>query len=156
MLRRTLRAFPRYDKDYDEVKYVNRRVLPTPKWATMLNVRMPETVQRFKDVGPDYDRVWISLGDKLRHRRVGRNTDRKDKRYYWRPLPRGIQQIYTNPARRAFSRMETDHVPRLHPHANEQGLAFAEGNRNRYAGLDKKYGAIHAAPLPQDWEYRVY
>jgi hypothetical protein len=156
MLRRSVVAFPRYDKDYDEVKYLQRRVLPMPKWQTMLNVRTPDMVLKFKDVGPDTDRVWISLGEKMRHRRVGRDTDRKDLRYYWRPLPSGIQQLYTNPARRARSRIEGDTAPRLHPKANEQGLAFEQGNRNKYAGLDKKYGALHAAPLPMDWEYRVY
>jgi hypothetical protein len=155
MLRRTLQAFPRFDKNYDEVKYVGRRLMPLPQYHALVGVRLPEIACKFKDVGPDYDRVWVSLGGQMRRRRVGRSTDRKDFRYYWRPLPKGIQRLYTNPARRAMNRLGTDVVPRLHAKANEQGVAYS-GRQLEHRGTKQLFGARHAALLPMDWEYRVF
>jgi hypothetical protein len=155
MLRRTLAAFPRYDKDYTEVKYLGRRLLPMPLFPTLLNVRDSEISARFKDIGPDYDRVWVSLGANMRSKRVGRSTDRKDLRYYWRPLNHSYQRKYTAPARRQRAKLPSDIVPRLHPKANEQGLA-RNMREFEHKGIREMYGAKHAAPLPMDWEYRVF
>lgn len=156
MLRRTLNCFPRFDKNYTEVQHVGRRLLPFPFYPTMIAVRDPQITSRFKDVGPDHDRVFISLGPQMRRRRIGRSTDRKDLRYYWRPVPRGYQRMYLKPARRTRPLIEAEFAPRLHPKPNEQGLTLQQGNRIKAAGLDRIYGGMHAAPLPMDWEYRVY
>lgn len=154
MLRKTLQLCPRYDKDFTEVKYLGRRLAAPAFYPSLINVRLPEIENRFKDLGPDFDRVWVSLGNQARRRRIGRNSDRKDLRYHWRPIPAGIQRLYTNPARRAMSRIGSNVAPRLHPKANEQGIATCKPTYDR-SGLQYKYGAKHAAPLPMDWEYRV-
>lgn len=153
MLQRSLRLFPRFDKNYDEVKYAGRRLQLFPT-KNPLTCRHEHYQDRFREVGPDFSRVWLSLGNKMRRRRVGRDRDFNDKRYYWRPIPAGIQRLYTKQFRRVNHSNRGALPPRLFPTAAEIGTInlspLSEGK------MEKRYGAEFAAPVPFDWEYRVY
>lgn len=153
MLRRTLNLWPRMDKNYDEVKYTSRRLQLYPSRDPFV-CRNPNYIDRFLEVGPESSRVWLSLGTHMRRRRVARNRDWLDNRFYWRPIPKENQKTYLKLFRRINHSNKMAPVKPLFPTAAEIGSkttgAFWDGN------CKEKYGAEFAAPLPFDWEYRVY
>jgi hypothetical protein len=154
MLRRSAINFPRRDKNYDEIKYVGRRLKLFPTENPFL-ARQENFVDRFKEVGPDFSRVWLSLGPQYRRRRVGRDRDFLDKRYYWRPIPRGIQNLYWKELRRVTGHYHNHAAPlRLFAPNSEIGTRGMQGKNE--GNLYERYGGEYAAEVPFDWEYRVY
>lgn len=155
MLRRTSIAFPLMQCKFDEQNHLHRRIAPEPTLPVMI-ARRKELQERFRDVGPSYDRVWIHLGGRFRRRRIGRDQDRKDLRYYWKPLQSGYHRIYMQEFRRSLD--EEVEPPRLFPAADEQGHVTSrpEFDRALQQGTLQKYGGKYATELPHDWEFRVY
>jgi hypothetical protein len=153
MLRRTLRLNPRFDKNYDEVKYRGRREKLWPTDNPYKN-RQEIFLDRFKVVGPETSPVWLSLGKQFRRRRVGRDRDWLDKRYYWRPIPHGIQNLYETELKRSGHCNKWAKPMTLFPTNREIGLQTSTPVFEK--NIEKKYGAEWAAEVPFDWEYRVY
>lgn len=153
MLRKTLNLCPRMDKNYDEVKHVGRRMQLYPSRDPFV-CRSPNYVDRFREVGPATSRVWLSLGNQMRRRRVGRDRDWLDKRFYWRPIPRQTQNTYLRLFRRINHSWRGAPVRRLFPNAFEIGSRTVGPMFD--GDIKNKYGAEFAAPMPFDWEYRVY
>lgn len=154
MFRRSFIAFPRRDKNYDELKYVGRRLKLFPSENPFL-ARQAIFVDRFKETGPEFSRVWLSLGKQYRRRRTGRDRDWLDKRYYWRPIPRGIQNLYWKELRRVTGHCNKYSAPLalFAPNAEIGLRSMSPVNEGK---IDRMYGAEFAAEVPFDWEYRVY
>ena len=154
MLRRSQICFPMRNKNYDEIKYTGRRLKLFPT-IDRTQARQAIFLDRFKETGPEYSRVWLSLGTKFRRRKVGRDRDWLDKRYYWRPIPRGIQRLYQKELRKNAGHQNKYCAPMtLFPKNHEIG---AMSMNPKYEGqIDKMYGGEWAADVPFDWEYRVY
>jgi hypothetical protein len=153
MLQRSLLRLPRLDKNYDEVKYLSRRLAPMPQ-EHFMKARNKAHQNRFRDVGDSFNRVWVSLGGEMRRRRVGRSRDRLDQRYFWRPVPHATQALYLNRYRKK-NHSNVRQIPnRLHVTSLDIGAATT-GPEFERAGC-RRFGGISAAPLPRDWEYRVF
>jgi hypothetical protein len=153
MLRRTLALCPRHDRGYDEVKYVGRRLQLFPTINPYL-CRREIFLDRFREVGPETSRVWLSLGPKMRRRRAGRDRDMTDKRFYWRPIPAGVQRRYLRDFRRLGIWAKDIRPFGLFPSNREIGLRTCQPIFD--GKIEHKYGAEFAPDAPFDWEYRVY
>ena len=125
----------------EEITHRARRVCLRPQFhMTKTDKRMKVYQLRFKEAGPMYSKVWLALGGKMRRRRIGRNRDTKDLRYYWRPIEPQYQRLYQSRLRRV------DHsnklVPALPLRANnvEQGMATSKPQYEK--AYFKKYAAL--------------
>lgn len=91
----------------------------------------------------------------MRRRRIGRQIDVKDLRYYWRPIEPQYQRLYMSRLR------EHDHSNR---HAQPMRLRATNIDLGRLtslpewerAGMSRKYGASLAPPKKLDFEFRVF
>lgn len=158
MLRSSVIRLPQRWRMKDETKYRGRRLLSMPQKPLFRDARDPkgsDYTGRFKDVGPDFARVWVSLGGKMRRRRTGRDKDYNDKRYYWRPLPVATQRLYMSRFRQ-IDHSNAHAIPyRLHKTTYEIAKKFV-GIENERAGPRVLYGARYAFPAKRDWEFRVF
>ncbi|EPY43383.1 hypothetical protein AGDE_00538 [Angomonas deanei] len=109
---------------------------------------------RFKEMGPQYSKVWVALGGKMRRRRIGRQIDVKDNRYYWRPIEPQYQRLYMSKLR------AKDHS---NPHVAPMRLRPTNGDIGHVGSLkeweradNRKYGAQLAPPKKFDFEFRVF
>lgn len=153
MFRATVKNMAKMHKRYEETTYKGRRLAAQPQ-PYFMQARRGNFQSRIRDVGPEFHRVWVTLGGQMRRRRAGRQRDQLDERYYFRPVHHATQALYLNRFRwRAHD--QTRMMPaRLHALPTDIGHASSgiEWRNNRHA----KYGARVAAALPHDWEFRVF
>lgn len=109
---------------------------------------------RFKEMGPPFSRVWVALGGKMRRRRVGRQIDVKDMRYYWRPIEPQYQRLYMSRLRKKDHSNPNVEPLRLRATNTDIGGATSSIEWER-AGL-RRYGAGGAPPKRPDFEFRVF
>ncbi|ESL10747.1 hypothetical protein TRSC58_01514 [Trypanosoma rangeli SC58] len=150
MFRPTWLCFPKVG--CEEITRKARRVQLRPM-EYLAQHRMQVWQMRFKEMGPPFSRVWVALGGKMRRRRIGRQVDVKDLRYYWRPIEPQYQRLY-------MSRL------RLHDHSNTRRQPMRLRATNYEIGhatscieweraSNRKYGARLAPPKRLDFEFRV-
>lgn len=151
MFSRSLRLFPKAGSEEITRKARRVQLLPQEHFAIQ---RMKPWQLRFKEMGPAYSRVWVALGGKMKRRRIGRQVDIKDLRYYWRPIEPQYQRLY-------MSRL------RLHDHSNRhvQPMRLRASNTdigNGFSGVEwerasnRRYGGQQAPPKRMDFEFRVF
>lgn len=137
----------------EEITRKARRVVLKPQEAFAQH-RMQVWQMRFKEMGPPFSRVWVALGGKMRRRRIGRQIDVKDLRYYWRPIEPQYQRLY-------MSRLRSkDHSnPRTEPlrlRASNTNIGTASSSAEWERASHRKYGANLAPPKKHDFEFRVF
>jgi hypothetical protein len=153
MLRATALRLPK--AGYDEITHKARRVCLRPQMhTTRADKRLRVYQLRFKEVGPAFSKVWLSLGGKMRRRRIGRTRDFKDLRYYWRPIEPQYQRLYQSRLRKA------DHSNPLAGPLPMRATNFEVGLTTSRPEFQKaffrKYGSSAAPPRPLDFEFRVF
>ncbi|ORC89343.1 uncharacterized protein TM35_000121180 [Trypanosoma theileri] len=116
--------------------------------------RMQVWQMRFKEMGPPFSRVWVALGGKMRRRRVGRQVDVKDMRYYWRPIEPQYQRLYMSRLRLRDHSNQRREPMRLRATNSEIGTVNSAIEWERAA--NRKYGARLAPPKRPDFEFRVF
>lgn len=89
----------------------------------------------------------------MRRRRIGRNVDFKDQRYYWRPIEPSYQRLYQSRLRR------TNHSNKNAYPMSLRASNISIGNATsgvEYAKNDvAKYGKGQSGPKPFDFEFRA-
>jgi hypothetical protein len=137
----------------DEVKKKGRRLQAMPQFYFAEGRKQP-LQQRFKELGNQFDRVWVALGGKMRRRRIGRSVDVKDMRYYWRPIEPQYQRLYMSRLRRH------DHSNPKRPPMSLRSKITELGHVTSTAAYEQqyhqKYGRSVAIPPRLDFEYRVF
>ncbi|CBH15143.1 hypothetical protein, conserved [Trypanosoma brucei gambiense DAL972] len=150
MLRYSRLCFPKMG--CEEITRKARRVQLQPT-EYLAQHRMQVWQLRFKEMGPPFSRVWVALGGKMRRRRVGRQVDVKDMRYYWRPIEPQYQRLY-------MSRLRIrDHSNKLRQpmrlRATNADIGSGSSSIEWERASNRKYGAMLAPPKRQDFEFRV-
>lgn len=137
----------------EEITRTARRVQLKPQ-EYLAQHRMQVWQLRFKEMGPAFSRVWVALGGKMRRRRIGRQADVKDLRYYWRPIEPQYQRLYMSRLRQ-HDRTNPNVAPmRLRPTNSEIG--HANSLKEWEMARNRKYGAQMAPPKKPDFEFRVF
>lgn len=116
--------------------------------------RMQVWQLRFKEMGPPFSRVWVALGGKMRRRRIGRQIDVKDMRYYWRPIEPQYQRLYMSRLRRKDH--SNRHAAPLRLRSTKADLGQATVGKEWEYANHRKYGAMLAPPKRRDFEFRVF
>lgn len=137
----------------EEITRKGRRIQLFPQEYHALH-RMQVWQLRFKEMGPLYSRVWVALGGKMRRRRIGRQIDVKDLRYYWRPIEPQYQRLYMSRLRQ-HDRTNKNRVPMTLRTTNTQ-IGHASCGPEWQWATNRKYGASQAPPKRLDWEFRVF
>lgn len=143
----------RRPKAFKELTNKSWRLAPLPILHEDVR-KNPEFKLRFMDVGPSFDRVWLSLGVSFRRRRTGRTQDQNDMRYYWRPIPKKTQTLYLQRFRRLDRSNKFAEPDRIVPEnatlmGRRVGPLYSKwrpGIFNQDQAGDKRY----------DFEYRVF
>lgn len=151
MFRRTIAKFPIRNK-YEETKRSARRIAPFPRFPERHYID-PEFQLRFMDLGPEFNRVWVSLGKGFRRRRTGKHQDAKDEQLYWRPIPKAKQRLYMQRIR-AMNGNPNALPARLHK--TNQDLVKSTWGPLYTRGRPGMYGVAYAPPQKYDFEYRVF
>eukprot|EP00796_Vickermania_ingenoplastis_P012453 gene12453-8541_t len=151
MLRRTYFCLPKAGSE--EIVRCARRVQLMPQTHYAQN-RMQGWHLRFKEMGTPFSRVWVALGGKMRRRRIGRQIDVKDQRYYWRPIEPGYQRLYMSRLRQHDHSNNRRPPMRLRATNIDIGSTTSSPEWER-AGL-RKYGQQVAPPKKLDFEFRVF
>lgn len=137
----------------EEITRKARRIQLKPQEYVAQN-RMHVWQLRFKEMGPAFSRVWVALGGKMRRRRIGRQVDIKDLRYYWRPIEPQYQRLYMSRLR------QRDHsntrAPPMRLRASNTDIGHAMSGREWERADNRKYGTRLAPPRRQDFEFRVF
>ncbi|CCW71841.1 unnamed protein product [Phytomonas sp. Hart1] len=137
----------------EEITRTARRIQLRPQ-EYYAQHRMQSWQMRFKEMGPLYSKVWVALGGKMRRRRIGRQIDIKDLRYYWRPIEPQYQRLYMSRLRQK-GRSNIKRIPmRLRPTNTELGKITSSKEWERAS--HRKYGAMQAPPKKLDFEFRVF
>lgn len=137
----------------EEITRKGRRVQLFPQ-EYYAQHRMQVWQMRFKEMGPLYSRVWVALGGKMRRRRIGRQIDVKDMRYYWRPIEPQYQRLYMSRLRQ-HDRSNPSRTPLTLRTTNTQ-IGHASSGPEWERAANRKYGANQAPPKRLDWEFRVF
>lgn len=138
----------------EEITRKARRVqlLPQPYYAVD---RMQPWQLRFKEMGSAYSRVWVALGGKMRRRRIGRQIDVKDLRYYWRPIEPQYQRLYMSKLRKHDH--SNKHVQPMRLRASNTDIGHPSSLPEwEQAAIRRRYGGRSAPPQRMDFEYRVF
>lgn len=137
----------------EEITRKARRVILKPQEHYALN-RMQVWQMRFKEMGPDFSRVWVALGGKMRRRRIGRQIDVKDQRYYWRPIEPQYQRLYMSRLR--VHDHSNKNVPPMRLRAPNTDIGKATSTIEWERSMNAKYGGRVAPPRKLDFEFRVF
>ncbi|KAG8346132.1 hypothetical protein ERJ75_000677100 [Trypanosoma vivax] len=137
----------------EEITRKARRVQLKPS-EYIAQHRMQVWQLRFKEMGPPFSRVWVALGGKMRRRRIGRQVDVKDMRYYWRPIEPQYQRLYMSRLRLRDHSNNRKQPMRLRPTNVDIGSITSSVEWERAA--NRKYGPRMAPPKRHDFEYRVF
>lgn len=137
----------------EEITRKGRRIQALPQEYLALH-RMQVWQMRFKEMGPLYSRVWVALGGKMRRRRIGRQIDVKDQRYYWRPIEPQYQRLYMSRLRQ-HDRNNSSRTPLSLRTSNTQ-IGHASSHKEWEMASNRKFGASGAPPKRLDWEFRVF
>lgn len=90
----------------------------------------------------------------MRRRRIGRQVDVKDLRYYWRPIEPQYQRLYMSRLREKDHSNKMAQPLRLRPLNTDIGNVLAQKEWERAS--NRKYGARLAPPKKLDFEFRVF
>lgn len=137
----------------EEITRRGRRVVAQPQ-EYFAQHRMQVWQMRFKEMGPAFSRVWVALGGKMRRRRIGRQIDVKDLRYYWRPIEPQYQRLYMSRLRSKDRANKMVQPLRLRPTNTDIGEVGSRLEWQRASS--RKYGANMAPPKKRDFEFRVF
>lgn len=110
---------------------------------------------RFKEMGNKLDRVWVALGGRMRRRRIGRSTDAKDLRYYWRPIEQHAQKTYMSKLR-TRNRSLNEKMPMPLRATNAELTLFRRNPTLSKPQLPSRLYKGSSPPKPLDFEFRVY
>lgn len=150
MLRRNLSLLAKHGRE--EIMSRGRRVEAGPMMQ-FRHDRLRSWQERFKEMGPRYSKVWVALGGQMRRRRIGRDRDRQDKRYYWRPIEQQFQRTYQRQLRFLQRNNKWSPTPPLRADNLEIGRATSGPE---WVGNRTKFGVSNASAKPLDWEFRVW
>ncbi|CBZ26757.1 conserved hypothetical protein [Leishmania mexicana MHOM/GT/2001/U1103] len=151
MFRISLICFPK--AGCEEITRQARRVVLKPQ-EYFAQHRMQVWQMRFKEMGPPFSRVWVALGGKMRRRRIGRQIDVKDMRYYWRPIEPQYQRLYMSRLR--MKDRSNKRVQPMRLRATNIDIGHASSLKEWERSSDRKYGAALAPPKKRDFEFRVF
>lgn len=146
------RSLPRLPKmGCETIKRMDRRLVHNPV-RPISDAREPKWGEKFKEMGPRYSLVWVSLGGQMKRRRVGRDKDRKDARYFWRPIEPHYQRLYMSKLRKVRAHWNKNFEP-FHLRETNKELTYVS---SQSWATEKKYGSHLAPPRKFDFEFRVF
>lgn len=137
----------------EEITRKARRIQAKPQ-EHYAQHRMQVWQMRFKEMGPPFSRVWVALGGKMRRRRIGRQIDVKDQRYYWRPIEPQYQRLYMSRLRQHDR--SNNRRPPLRLRATNSDIGNALAGKEWARAYNRLYGASLAPPKRLDHEFRVF
>lgn len=150
-MRLTSRLYPKVGSE--EIKRKARRIQLQPT-EYIAQHRMQVWQLRFKEMGPPFSRVWVALGGKMRRRRIGRQVDTKDLRYYWRPIEPQYQRLYQSRLR--MRDHSNKNVAPMSLRASNSDIGWVTSQPEWQRAANRKYGARLSPPAKLDFEYRVF